>query len=174
MISVSNTRKVKIRKMEPAEYQLLDDFLYMSLFVMEGQETLPRSTTSSPHIAKYISGFGKPGDCCYAAEADGIVQGAAWSRLFPDDGRGYGYVDSTTPEISISVHEKYRGRGIGTALICALIDELFRQGYEKASLSVQKGNEKAFGLYQKLGFEVVSDMDESVVMLKKSNKITRH
>lgn len=50
------------------------------------------------------------------------------------------YIDDATPSFAISLLKKYRGDGIGTKLMVQMLDELRKQGYEKASLAVQKMN----------------------------------
>ena len=54
------------------------------------------------------------------------------------------------------LYETYRGKGIGTALITAMLKELRNKGFERASLSAQKEN-PAIRLCQRLGFEIIGD-----------------
>lgn len=56
--------------------------------------------------------------------------------------------------LAIALYQKYCSSGIGTALLTALLDEAKRQGYEQAELDVIAANERAIGLYKKLGFEI--------------------
>lgn len=47
-----------------------------------------------------------------------------------------------------------------------MLDTLKARGYERASLSVQKGNYAA-KMYQKLGFQIIGENEEEYLMLKK-------
>lgn len=57
-------------------------------------------------------------------------------------------------DFAIALYQAYCSLGIGTALLTALLDEAKRCGYEQAELDVIAGNERAIGLYKKLGFEI--------------------
>ncbi len=78
----------------------------------------------------------------------------------------YGHVDDNTPSFAISLYKEYRGKGIGTELMKEMLDTLKARGYERASLSVQKGNYAA-KMYQKLGFQIIGENEEEYLMLKK-------
>lgn len=81
------------------------------------------------------------------------------------DGRvvGYGKMDHPTP-LPASAHVWHvnglavdpgsEGRGVGQALMQALMDEARRRGGEKMTLRVFGSNERAQRLYKRLGFEV--------------------
>jgi GNAT superfamily N-acetyltransferase len=71
----------------------------------------------------------------------------AWLRCFPASEPGYGFVDESTPELSIAVLPAYRGKGIGSRLLERLL-----QGVDAASLSCDPAN-PAWRLYVRLGFE---------------------
>jgi GNAT superfamily N-acetyltransferase len=76
----------------------------------------------TPDLAKYIVGWGRPGDAAVIAETvGGVPAGAAWYRLFTADQSGYGFIDPAIPELGIAVLPAYRSRGIGGALIDALL-----------------------------------------------------
>ncbi|QQK09093.1 GNAT family N-acetyltransferase [Miniphocaeibacter halophilus] len=64
--------------------------------------------------------------------------GATWSRLFPENIKGYGFIDSHTPELSISILPKYIGYGAGSKLLKEILLALKKKGYSKVSLAVQK------------------------------------
>ena len=150
-----------IREMRADEYPLLDDFLYEAIFIPEGEEKPPRSIIEQPDLRVYVAGWGKPDDCAVVAEVDGKVIGAAWGRIMDD----YGHVGDETPSIAIALYEEYRGCGIGTKLLDALLQLLRTKGYELVSLSVQKEN-FAHKMYRKAGFRVVDETAEEFVMVR--------
>jgi RimJ/RimL family protein N-acetyltransferase len=58
-----------------------------------------------------------------------------------------------TGELGVSVHPEYQGRGIGRQLIAALMQWAQNNTtIEKVFLNVFATNQKAIGLYKKLGF----------------------
>lgn len=97
------------------------------------------------------------------AEVDGKVVGAIWVRIMND----YGHIDNDTPSLAISLFQEYRGLGIGTALMQKMLEQLKEDGYRQVSLSVQKDN-YAVRLYQKTGFEIVSENEEEYIMIKQT------
>ena len=150
-----------IRPLKNSEQSLLDDFLYYAIFVPEGVEVPPREIVNLPELQVYIRDFGaQPHDYCLVAEYDGEVIGAVWVRDMPD----YGHVADGVPSFAISLRPEYRGRGIGTKLMQAMLDLLRQKGYEKASLSVQKANYAA-RMYTKLGFRTIGENEEEYIMV---------
>ena len=150
-----------IRKIRPEEHGLLREFLYQAIYLPEGVVPPPRSVIDLPELQIYIADFGtQPGDHCLVAEVGEKVVGAAWCRIMED----YGHIDSSTPSLAISLLPEYRGRGIGTQLLNALLLLLRENGYRRASLSVQKEN-PALRLYQRVGFRIVSEKDTEYLML---------
>lgn len=125
----------------------------------------PEAAMQVPEIARYIeSFFERDGDVALIAEIDGRGAGAAWQRLFAPDAPGYGYVDDTTPEVALAVVDDARGRGIGTALMGALIERARSDGLGALSLSVNAGNPSR-RIYQRCGFVDVSSADDAHTML---------
>ena len=150
-----------IRPLRDNEKELLQDFLYEAIFVPEGTEPPDRSIVEQPELALYYKDFGTgPADHCLAAEADGRVIGAVWTRIMKD----YGHVDDETPSFAISLYRDFRGKGIGTALMREMLHLLKSQGYRKASLSVQKANYAA-RMYRKIGFKVIGENEEEYIMV---------
>ena len=124
-----------IREMKKEEYCLLDDFLYEAIYIPDGIEPPPKSIIDSPELQEYIVEFGKrKSDKALVAEIQGNVVGAIWVRIMND----YGHIDNDTPSLAMSVNKKYRGLGIGTALLNQLLSVERLAGYSKISLSVQK------------------------------------
>lgn len=151
-----------IREIRQDELSLLEDFLYLSIFVPEGEAPPPRGILQKPELRVYVDGFGEgAADLCLVAEAGGRVVGAAWARIMDD----YGHVDDDTPSLAVSVLPGWRGRGVGTALLARLLDALRAAGYPRTSLSAQKAN-AAVRLYRRLGFEVAEDRGEEYIMVR--------
>ena len=119
-----------------------------------------------PDIARYHEGWGRPGDLAVKALMGGEVAGAAFARLFTDDDHGHGYVDDETPELGIGIVADHRGRGIGRRLMVELAELARSEGVNRLSLSVNHGNH-AKALYASLGYSVVSEDDNSSIMISK-------
>jgi GNAT superfamily N-acetyltransferase len=123
----------------------------------------PEALASDPYHARYIGGWGRPGDVAVVADVDGRPVGAAWYRTFSADEPGYGFLDEGTPEISIAVEPEQRGRGVGTALLRALCRRAKRDGLEALSLSVEREN-PALRLYERIGFVEVEGTADACTM----------
>lgn len=151
-----------VRKMRESEYPLLNEFLYQAIFIPEGVEPPPKEIIFQPELKLYTEGFGSSEhDKAFAAvNEEGDIMGAAWARIMND----YGHIDDKTPSLAVSLYPEYRGNGIGTKIMQALIDELRSCGYKRTSLAVQKAN-YAVKMYRKLGFEAVDENDEEYIML---------
>jgi len=143
---------LKIRQILREEYPVLEDFLYNSIFLPPDAEPAPREIIFEPEIFVYIKDFGGKDDCCIVAELDGIIIGAAWTRIIP----AYGHIDNKTPELAISVLPSFRGQGIGSEIMKMLFELLRERGYQQTSLSVQKDN-PAVRFYERLGYEITGE-----------------
>ena len=117
-----------------------------------------------PGLAHYVLGWPRPRDAGVIAEgeSEGPV-GAAWWRFFPPEDPGFGFVNASTPEVSIGVVADWRGRGIGARMLDALIVRARSEGLPALSLSVEKDN-YAVHLYERAGFRRVSLVDGSWTM----------
>lgn len=157
-----------IRKAFATDESFLREMLYAALFVPPGRPPFPPDIVLEPQLAHYVDGFGKgAGDIGFVAELDGKPVGAAWVRQLTADDPGYGFVDATTPELSIAVAKEHRGHGIGTELLLVLLGAVPR-----CSLSVDRRN-PAIGLYERFGFITVATDAESVTMVRLGDKPTK-
>jgi predicted acetyltransferase len=148
---------------DPADESLLWDMLYASIHVRAGDEPPARSVLDEPGIAHYLRDFGtRPGDDAQVAVVDGARVGAAFCRRLPADDPGYGFVGAHIPEVGMAVMPQHRGRGIGTALLTAMIDR-----HPTISLSVDRDNTGAHALYRRLGFVELADDGHSITMLRR-------
>ena len=118
--------------------------------------------------ARYVKGWGRPGDTVLIAVDDGFPVGAAWSRLFRKDLPGYGFVDEMTPELAIAVVPSRRGRGIGDALLEALCARARTDGYDALSLSVERDNPALISFYEAHGFMQVAGGDDHSLTMRRS------
>ncbi len=156
-----------IRDLTPADEPFLWEMLYHAIHVPEGQLPPPRSIVEEPKLAHYARQWGQtPGDLGFVAieNSTGKPVGAAWLRLFSHLDPGYGFVDDHTPELSIALLPDYRGQGLGTLLLNALL-KAAGQKFRTISLSVSPNN-PARRLYERSGFAVVADDGSSITMLK--------
>jgi ribosomal protein S18 acetylase RimI-like enzyme len=147
-----------IRPILLADEPFLWEMLYQALYVPAGAELFPRDIIQQPEIAQYVRDWGQPDDVGLIACDDETPIGAVWIRHL----RAYGFVDDETPEMSIAIVPGYRGQGFGTMLMNELF-ALLPSRYAALSLSVSKEN-PALQLYERLGFEVVKDDGNSVIM----------
>lgn len=77
-------------------------------------------------------------------------------------GRDFSQMDDETQEgeiyiDSLAVFPAYRGRGIATALLRALISKAGEEGHHAVGLLVDKGNPSAERLYRSVGFRYAGD-----------------
>ena len=119
---------------------------------------------ADPELARYVEGFGRPGDFGIVAEEGANAVGAAWWRYFTDDVPGYGFVDEDTPEVSVAVLAAHRGRGIGAALLRGLEREAHARRIQRLSLSVEADN-PAVALYGRLGLVSLGSPRDAITMV---------
>ena len=150
-----------IRTLCSGESALLKDFLYEAIFIPQGAEAPARDIVERPELRIYYDDFGsRPGDHCLAAETEGNVVGAVWTRIMND----YGHVDDETPSFAISLLPDFRNKGIGTRLMREMLSLLKECGYKQASLAVQKAN-YAVRMYKEVGFEIIDENEEEFIMV---------
>lgn len=119
---------------------------------------------SQPELAHYVVGWPRPGDLGVLALDGQQPVGAAWVRLLSESDPGYGFVDAATPELSMGVLQAWRGRGVGSRLLDALIVAAREQGLTSLSLSVERDN-YARRLYERVGFRQVDEVGGALTML---------
>lgn len=155
---------IQLRSLVPSDERLLWEAVYHAIHVPAGESPPPRSIVDDPAVARYVAGWGRHGDLGFAAyAAGGKPLGACWVRLWHDDDRGFGFVDDATPELSLAVWPGHRGRGTGTRMLLATLEEA-AQEFSAVSLSVSTTN-PAVRLYERQGFRRVTEQGSSIVML---------
>ncbi|MGD0035622.1 GNAT family N-acetyltransferase [Paenibacillus illinoisensis] len=154
-----------VRPVGTEDVPFLWEMLYASLHTQAGDEPLEPGIVHSPELSKYVEGWGRAGDFGYiAVDALGRKLGSITLRLYDEHNAGYGYVNAVTPEMGMAVIEEARGKGLGTLLMQAALDEARQRGTQAVSLSVDPNN-AAIRLYRRFGFEEIGMCGTSVTML---------
>ena len=64
--------------------------------------------------------------------------------------------------LAVGLLRAYWGLGLARAMMSALLDRARALGYEQAELEVVTTNERAVGLYQRLGFEICGTLPRNM------------
>lgn len=145
-----------IRAASPHDVRFLRDMLRHAYYWrMNESADLP--------VARYVTNWGREGDDGLVAIDEGNLVGAAWYRLFRREEPGFGFVDESTPELTIAVVPSRRGRGFGHELMTGLLERARRAGYERLSLCVEQDS-PAVSLYERYGFRRVGESDGALTM----------
>ena len=119
---------------------------------------------SRPEFGHYTQLVLGRGDFGFVAERADEVVGVVWALFLPADDPGYGFLEDSTPEVSLWVREDSRGRGVGTLLLRQLQQEAATRGIARLSLSVEADNH-AKRLYASEGFMQVAGREHDGVMV---------
>ncbi len=160
----SMIESLTIRPITKKEFRFLDTMLYHAIYVPPGQEKLPTDIIEHPDISRYTKNFGREGDFCLVAQIHDELVGAIWIRHFDETNKGYGFVDSGIPELSMALYEQFRNKGIGTILLKTMIQTLADKGCRQISLSVDIIN-YAYDFYKKTGFKDHKMVGDSMTMV---------
>jgi ribosomal protein S18 acetylase RimI-like enzyme len=156
---------MQIREAGPTDLAFLAEMLFEAFF-WDAAEPRPAFAEfrKHPEFTKLLAGWGRPGDRALIAEQGGTMLGAAWFRLWTPQLHSYGFVDAGTPELGLAVVPDFRARGVGRALLQALIQAARADGYAALSLSVDPAN-RARHLYESEGFRKVGESGTSWTLL---------
>ena len=83
------------------------------------------------------------------------IAGAVWLRLLKQNDNSNAYIDDNTPVLHIGVKPKFRGEGIGSAML----EQLFLEAgtlYKQVSISVLN-NETSIKYFEKFGFTKIEN-----------------
>jgi ribosomal protein S18 acetylase RimI-like enzyme len=142
-----------IRKMTIADYDSVYD-----LWLNTAGMGLNNLDDSRQGIEKFIK---RNPETCFVAEKDNSIIGVI---LCGHDGRR-GFIYHT------AVSESERRRGVGSALVDAVIDALKKEGISKAALVVFSKNEPGNSFWEKRGFTARQDL---VYMNKTINELLKY
>jgi GNAT superfamily N-acetyltransferase len=157
-----NLLSYTIRPAAPADEPILWDMLYYAANMAEDGATSSAEARAHPYLAEFVAGWGRPGDLGVVAidTIDGQALGAAWLRRLSGPEKRYAALAEGIPELAIAVRPAAIGRGVGGALLGALLERA-RDVYPAIGLSVREGN-PARRLYERHGFVVVDTITNRV------------
>lgn len=147
-----------IRPLTPADEPLLWEMLYQGIH--SGGSALSPDIVHQPEFARFVSGWGRPGDTGVIAHDREHKKpiGAAWFR-FPTTEASGG--QATVPELAFAVRAENRRQGIGAALLTHLVKA--EPQYSTVAIPVSADN-PAVRLYERFGFKLVEQKPGSVLM----------
>lgn len=106
------------------------------------------------HLSRYWQVDFDGGDYGVVASTGVHPIGVAWVKYFTADEPGYGFVRPDVPELGLCVLPGYRGEGVGTRLLDAVLYGARQRSLAEISLSVENSN-PARRLYERFGFTPV-------------------
>ena len=144
-----------IRRAAPDDGAFMADMLVEAVnWSSEWKKKSRNRVLSAPETAHYIAGWPRETDLGMIAEAGRERIGAAWLRFFAASDPGYGFVAPGVPELTIGVAARWRGQGVGRALLRTIADQAGSAGIRQISLSVERKN-FAQKLYLSEGYRAV-------------------
>ena len=147
-----------IRPLTPADEPLLWEMLYQGIH--SGGSALSPDIVHQPEFARFVSGWGRPGDTGVIAHdrEQKKAVGAAWFRFPTTEASGS---QATVPELAFAVRAENRRQGIGAALLTHLVKA--EPQYSTVAIPVSADN-PAVRLYERFGFKLVEQKPGSVLM----------
>jgi ribosomal protein S18 acetylase RimI-like enzyme len=147
-----------IRTLTATDEPILWDMLYEALRGSKGATS--RDVLKQPEYAGYVEGWGRAGDTGFLVSdtPDGEVLGAVWYRIPTAEAHGH---TEATPELAFAVKPGQRKRGLGAALLTQLV----KANPHHSAISIRAAaNNPAVRLYERFGFQIVSDTGGTVTM----------
>lgn len=157
---------MQIREIHPSETDFLKEMLYEALYVREEQAPFPKTIVDTAPLLKYVAHWGtQEHDLALVALHKEALVGAIWGRILKPPQTGYGFVNHTTPEITMAIKADYRNQGLGSQLIEELEQHYLKKGISTLSLSVDKQN-TARMFYEQKGYRFFAEAGTAVTLLK--------
>jgi len=135
-----NDRPITVRRYDGARDRDALEAMYAAFDPADRAQGIP--PTGDERIADWLDTItGPETENVVATHDDGVVGHAT---LVPDG--------EATAELAIFVLQEYQGAGIGTHLLETLLGAGQAAGFERVWLTVERWNEPAIALYEKVGF----------------------
>jgi phosphinothricin acetyltransferase len=124
--------------------------------VLHGTATFDTEAKSAEAQRAWFAAHARERYPILVAEDDAVGgKVVGWARLYPWSDR-LAYARSA--ENSVYVHKDWRGRGVGTQLLAALIEEARRAGICVLLARIAEGNPASIALHESQGFERIGTM----------------
>ncbi len=150
-----------VRSVRDDDVAFLWEMLFRASWSHLDSNATVEGLATHPELARYVTAWGRQGDHGVVAEDAKVRVGAAWVRLFSgEDVRAREHVADDVPELAIAVLEGREGRGVGDAMLRALL-EVLGERYPAIALSVRESN-PAVRLYRRHGFEIIDEIENRV------------
>jgi len=133
-------RDVDLREGDAADMESVVE-MYTRFDPADRAQGIPPS--KEPAIRDWLETITSGGSLTVVAEHEGDIVGHG--MLVPDEDGGY--------ELALFVLQDFQGAGIGTALLRTLLGLGEARDVERVWLSVERWNEAAITVYEKVGFE---------------------
>jgi GNAT superfamily N-acetyltransferase len=164
-----NDPTFSIRQATMEDARLLTDMLVEAANWHPERRRSRDVTLADPAVSHYVAGWPRPGDLgSVAVAADGSTIGACWLRLLTTADPGYGFVGNGVPELTLGVNPVWRSRGVGRALLQAVVEQAREAGLARISLSCERAN-FAMNLYRGEGFVTVESGPDADTMVRRLN-----
>ena len=149
---------VQIRDADEADLPAISD-LYNALIATTTVAWTETPETIADRRAWFAARTGEGDATVVAVDEDGRVIGYAAFGPFRDNAKRPGY--RTTVEHTIHVDAHHHGRGVGRALIEALVVRAQAQRLHVMIGALDGANEASIRFHERLGFEVVARLPET-------------
>jgi ribosomal-protein-alanine N-acetyltransferase len=154
----------QIRPVTGKDTAFLRHMLHYAIYGKPDYEPASTDMQYRTMLAYYLEDWGHEDDIGFIAvrNSDRKELGAAWIRRLSALSPRPIFIMTNLPELTIAVHPKYRGMGIGTNLLSYLLSEI-KDRFQTIALTVEPHN-PALRLYQRFGFEIVGMSHSRLIM----------
>ncbi len=158
-----------LREAKVEDLPFLQEMCYLATFCWSGRTATDgdvptfEEAMAGEAMEAYLGGWGRKGDYGVVAVSTetGLVTGAAWYRR---------YLQRYPYELTVAVRPEHQGHGVGSSLLRHLLDHAGQHNRPEICLKVRKGNNVARRLYERLGFDPVSDEKTYEVMVASTSR----
>ena len=146
--NLKNGKKITIRSLEAKDGEALASF-YESIPPEDEHFYCPHPLTPEYAFANARSAENGRKICLVVENETREIVGYAWCK--------WENASSPSSVFGICIGGDFKGFGVGSMLMTRLIDRAKETGPPVISLTVQKANPAAVGLYRKMGFEIIRE-----------------
>lgn len=135
---------------EPVLWEMLDQALQS----VEAEGAGSRDLARQPEFARYVEGWGRPGDSGFVAHEAKTDRplGAVWLRVFASD---------AIPSLAFAVKRGHRRHGIGAALLTQLV----KANPESSAISIRAAADNpVVRLYERFGYKIDQQSKGAITM----------